>query len=131
MTYSVVRLIARFRNPVAALLLIFSLGIPAISTGAFAAESGDPQSEGLKPILGYISSGWNTLTRSMTDCQTVVDPKLVEASVLYLPADFPAPPALTDMQQRCKVRVQPLPAVITAPGQIDPSRISPGLLYLE
>ena len=27
--------------------------------------------------------------------------------------------------------MQPLPAVITAPGQIDPSKIAPGLLYLE
>ena len=67
----------------------------------------------------------------MTDCQTVVDPKLTEASVLYLPADFPASPAVQDLQKRCKVQVRPLPAVITAPGQIDPSKIAPGLLYLE
>jgi len=131
MTYSAIRSMPRWQNLAASLLLFFSLGLPAVSTTAFAAEAGDESSQSLKPILDYISSGWNTLTRSMTDCQTVVDPKLVEASVLYLPADFPAPPALRDMQQRCKVQVQPLPAVITAPGQIDPSKIPPGLLYLE
>ena len=131
MTYSAISSMPRWQNLAASLLLFFSLGLPAVSTTAFAAEAGDAPSQSLKPILDYISSGWNTLTRSMTDCQTVVDPKLVEASVLYLPADFPAPPALRDMQQRCKVQVQPLPAVITAPGQIDPSKISPGLLYLE
>jgi alpha,alpha-trehalase len=67
----------------------------------------------------------------MTDCQTVVDPKLTEASVLYLPADFPPPPAVQELQKRCKVHVEALPAVVTTPGQIDPSRIAPGLLYLE
>ena len=67
----------------------------------------------------------------MTDCQTVVDPKLTEASVLYLPADFPAPAAVQELQKRCNVHVEPLPAVVKTPGQIDPSKISPGLLYLE
>jgi alpha,alpha-trehalase len=65
------------------------------------------------------------------DCQTVVDPKLVEASVLYLPADFSAPQTVQDLQKRCKVQVRSLPAVITAPGQVDPGKIVPGLLYLE
>src|SRR5947209_15539634 len=44
--------------------------------------------QGLAPIVSYIKSGWDTLTRGMTDCGTVVDPKLAEASVLYLPAHF-------------------------------------------
>jgi alpha,alpha-trehalase len=99
-------------------------------TYAAKAEKAPPE-PGLAPILSYISSGWDTLTRSMTDCQTVVDPKLTEASVLYLPADFPLPPAVQELQKRCKVHVEALPAVVTTPGQIDPSRIAPGLLYLE
>ncbi len=86
---------------------------------------------GLDPILKYISSGWDTLTRSMTDCQTVVDPKLTESSVLYLPAKYPIPGAVQEMQKRCNIRVEPLPMVVTAPGEIDPSKIPPGLLYLE
>ena len=48
-----------------------------------------------------------------------------------MPADFPAPTAVQDLQKRCKVQVRPLPAVITAPGQVDPGKIAPGLLYLE
>jgi alpha,alpha-trehalase len=102
------------------------------SISACVAETkSSPLQPGLDPILNYISSGWDTLTRSMTDCQTVVDPKLTEASVLYLPADFPAPPLLKELQKRCNVYIQPLPTVVTAPGQIDPSTIAPGLLYLE
>jgi alpha,alpha-trehalase len=86
---------------------------------------------GPAPILTYISSAWDSLTRSMTDCQTVVDPKLIGTSVLYLPADFPTPPAVRELQKRCKVQVLALPEVITAPGQVDPSKLAPGLLYLE
>ncbi len=113
-------------------LSLFTLWLPLASTAAWAAETktSTPES-GLNPILNYISTGWDTLTRSMTDCQTVVDPKLTEASVLYLPADFPAPAAVQELQKRCNVRVEPLPAVVKTPGQIDPSKISPGLLYLE
>lgn len=114
------------------IVAFFGLWLPLANTWALAAEPRTSAPEpGLAPILTYISSGWDTLTRSMTECHTVVDPKLTESSVLYLPADLPAPPAVQDLQKRCKVRVEPLPAVITAPGQIDPSKIAPGLLYLE
>jgi len=112
------------------IVVIALLAVASVRTYAAEASKAAPEA-GLAPILTYISSGWDTLTRSMTDCQTVVDPKLTEASVLYLPADFPASPAVQDLQKRCKVQVRPLPAVITAPGQIDPSKIAPGLLYLE
>lgn len=113
-------------------LTIFAFWLPLASTGSYAAEAERSTPEtGLTPILNYISSGWDTLTRSMTDCQTVVDPKLTEGSVLYLPADFPASPAVQELQKRCKVHVEALPAVVKTPGQIDPSKIAPGLLYLE
>jgi alpha,alpha-trehalase len=102
------------------------------STWSHAAEHKNSVTEpGLASILSYISSGWDTLTRSMTDCQTIVDPKLTEASVLYLPADFAVPSTVQELQKQCKVHVEALPAVVTTPGQIDPSRIPPGLLYLE
>jgi alpha,alpha-trehalase len=113
-------------------LVVFGLLLSLASARAQASEPGKSAPDpGLTPILNYISSGWDTLTRSMTDCQTVVDPKLTEISVLYLPADFSAPPAVQELHKRCKVQVQPLPAVITAPGQVDPAKIAPGLLYLE
>src|SRR6202049_3138116 len=111
---------------------LFSLWFALASVRAYAAEPNNSAPEkGLAPILTYISSGWDTLTRSMMDCQTVIDPKLTEASVLYLPAEFPAPTSVQDLQKRCKIQVRPLPAVITAPGQVDPGKIAPGLLYLE
>ena len=111
---------------------LFSLWFALASVRAYAAEPNNSAPEkGLAPILTYISSGWDTLTRSMMDCQTVIDPKLTEASVLYLPADYPAPTSVQDLQKRCKIQVRPLPAVITAPGQVDPGKIAPGLLYLE
>jgi alpha,alpha-trehalase len=113
-------------------LLFLCIALSLASTRLYADEQKNSAPEaGLAPLLKYISTGWDTLTRSMTDCQTVVDPKLTEASVLYLPADFAAPPTVQELQKRCKVHVEPLPAVITTPGQIDPSKIAPGLLYLE
>jgi alpha,alpha-trehalase len=87
--------------------------------------------QGLEPILHYISTGWDRLTRSMTDCNTVVDPKLNESSVLYLPAQFPVPEAIRDLPKRCNVEVRELPIAITGPGQVTPNINPPGLLYVE
>ena len=95
------------------------------------AQSRTAQEQGLKQIRSYIAAGWDTLTRSMTDCNTVVDPKLAAASVLYVPADFVPPAAVQEMQARCKVQVQHLPKVIHGLGEIDTSNFDPpGLLYL-
>jgi alpha,alpha-trehalase len=90
--------------------------------------SGD--SAGLTPILAYIDGAWETLSRSMSSCDTVVDPKLVEGSVLYLPAGFPKPDSVHNLQQRCRVQVSELPAAITGPGQVSTNITPPGLLYL-
>ena len=89
------------------------------------------QPSALSPILGYIASGWDTLTRSMNDCHTIVDPKLNETSILYLPAHFPAPASVQEAQKRCKIRVEELPVAITGPGQVTNTIGPPGLLYLE
>jgi alpha,alpha-trehalase len=87
---------------------------------------------GLEPIRSYISTGWNTLTRSLSECKTIVDPKITSTSVLYVPADFEIPDAVHDLQQKCHVQVQHLPSVIHSLGQIDPAKVEPdGLLYLE
>src|SRR5215472_3370359 len=84
----------------------------------------------VQPILKYIATGWETLTRSMTDCNTVVDPKLAEDSILYLPAGFSTPDSVREMQERCHIKVEHLPAVITGPGQVSTNITPPGLLYL-
>jgi alpha,alpha-trehalase len=97
-----------------------------------AAPPRDSQGQGLQPILNYISSAWDTLTRSMTDCDSVVDPKITTASVLYLPAGFAEPAAVQKLAANCNVRVEHLPSVIHHLGEIDTSTIQPpGLLYLE
>ena len=87
---------------------------------------------GLGPIRAYISTGWDTLTRSMNECGTVVDTKLAATSVMYLPADFPEPAALQALQRQCKFEVKHLPAVIRHSGDVDANGLNPpGLLYLE
>src|SRR5215470_14119096 len=111
-------------------LVLFSIGLPASVFAGDEAESA--KTKGLEPILSYISRSWDTLTRSMEDCTTVVDPKLAEHSVLYLPADVPVSPQVEEMQRRCHVQVKALPEKITRPGQLDTSKLEPpGLLYLE
>lgn len=77
----------------------------------------------------YIDQAWDTLTRSMDDCASLADPKLDGTPVLYLPAGVPQPDALTRAVQRCRVDVRTLPA-ITRLGELDASRLPPGLLYL-
>ena len=83
-------------------------------------------------ILAYISAGWDTLTRSLDRCETVADPKVTSPSILYIPADYPMPDAAEHLHDECNVRVERLPKVIHALGEIDPSAANPpGLLYLE
>jgi len=114
------------------LLLLLCIVLPAT---VFADESGKSEpadTKGLEPILGYISKTWDTLTRSMQDCATVVDPKLAQNSVLYLPAELPVPADVTELQGRCHIQVKMLPEKITRPGQVDTSKLDPpGLLYLQ
>src|SRR6202040_907505 len=91
-----------------------------------------PADSSLDQIRAYISTGWDSLTRSLTDCATVVDTKLSSASVLYLPADFAVPASVEQLQKQCNVQVQHLPAVIHHIGEMDPGKIDPaGLLYME
>jgi alpha,alpha-trehalase len=91
-----------------------------------------PAANSLEQIRAYISTGWDSLTRSLTDCATVADTKLTSASVLYIPADFAVPASVEQLQKQCNVQVQHLPAVIHHIGEMDPGKIDPaGLLYME
>ncbi len=86
---------------------------------------------GLDDILQYIASGWETLTRSMNECKSVVDPKAAGPSILYLPAGFAKPVTVAQMQRNCRVEARPLPVRITHLGQAKVEQIKPsGLLYL-
>jgi alpha,alpha-trehalase len=111
-----------------ALFFLFAICAIAPAQGQSAAV-GD--AKGLKPILDYISSGWDTLTRSMTDCKSIVDPKISAQSVVYLPKEMPEPPSLQTLSKNCNVRVEHLPMEINRLGEISTSNIDPpGLLYL-
>ena len=113
-------------------LLLLTLCI-LLPLSVFAEEEAAPRSKdtGLDPIREYIAKTWDALTRSMQDCTTVVDPKLAEHSVLYLPTDMRVPVEVEEMQRRCHVQVKALPEKITRPGQVDTSKLEPpGLLYL-
>jgi alpha,alpha-trehalase len=89
------------------------------------------QEKGLQPIREYIAKGWNSLTRSMSDCKSVVDTKLATASVLYLPANLELPSAVQQLQKQCNVQIRRLPGVIHHLGEVDTEKIDPpGLLYL-
>src|SRR6266852_2618342 len=106
---------------------LFCFVLPA-SVFAGEDETETAKTKGLEPILTYISKSWDTLTRSMEDCTTVVDPKLAEHSVLYLPADVPVSAQVEDMQRRCHVQVKALPEKITRPGQLDTSKLAKGMI---
>jgi alpha,alpha-trehalase len=86
----------------------------------------------LSKILAYIHASWDSLTRSTNACDAVSDSKLPSPSILYLPADFPKPETLDDMEHACKVTITHLPQVIHQLGDPVVSSVQPpGLLYLE
>ncbi|HXT27089.1 MAG TPA: trehalase family glycosidase [Candidatus Eisenbacteria bacterium] len=115
------------------ILLFLCILLPAAVLAESDDASSHPSTEpGLEPILGYIAKSWDTLTRSMEECTTVVDPKLAENSVLYLPAEMTVPAQVAEMQKLCHIQVKSLPEKITQPGQINTAKLDPqGLLYLE
>ena len=123
------------RRPLACVLCGFILIVVICAVAdarALAAPASVPADAGLTPILDYISSAWDTLTRSMTDCSSVADPKIKVAPVLYLPAGMAEPAAVQKLAADCNVRVEHLPVEIHRLGEIDTSKIQPhGLLYLE
>jgi alpha,alpha-trehalase len=124
----VLNLMQKLKKISVCLLCVFLLN--AIPSAA--ATDSKPTEHALDQIRAYISTGWDSLTRSLTDCATVVDTKLSSASVLYLPADFAVPASVEQLQKQCNVQVQHLPAAIHHIGEMDPGKIDPaGLLYME
>jgi alpha,alpha-trehalase len=123
-----------FLSPSALIIAaIFSVIIVATFSVAASAQSSPQISPAsLKDILGYIHTGWDSLTRSTNSCAALADSKLSAAPVLYLPAGFQEPKELAQLRRDCNVRIARLPHVIhklgtTAAGSIQP----PGLLYLK
>jgi alpha,alpha-trehalase len=118
---------ARLRSIARRGILLFLIGA---ATAAPAQSAPGIDGKGLKPILNYISTAWDTLTRSMTDCKSIVDPKITARSVLYLPKELPVPPSVRALASQCNVRLEHLPMEIDRLGEITSNIDPPGLLYL-
>ncbi len=82
-------------------------------------------------ILSYIDQGWSSLSRSMSDCKSLSDPKVATTPILYLPADMPIPATVAEAQKQCKIEVRNLPRRIQRMGDVRVAEIpDEGLLYL-
>ena len=124
-------MLAAMKNGRLSLPRIFLLILLAYPLGAAAQSQQEPVAC-LASIRQYIAAGWDNLTRSMTDCASVVDPKMKVHPVIYLPAGFAAPPAVEKLHTACNVDIEHLPKPIHQLGEIDANAIQPhGLLYLE
>jgi len=100
----------------------------ALSGGASAQAQ---QANNISDLLAYIDQSWDALTRSPVDCKTVMDVRVPEHSLLYLPVDYPEPASVKELQAKCKIAVEPLPQRITSLGSLNMDN-SPrqGVLYL-
>jgi alpha,alpha-trehalase len=102
----------------------------AVFAASFA-QAPTPVSPDPQATLRYIHAAWDSLTRSVTDCQSVVDIKVASVSILYLPAGMTTPPDIAALQQKCAIKILPLPRRIDKLGDVRPEELStPGLLYL-
>src|ERR1700756_3807440 len=104
-----------------------------VATGLGRAQSvAAPEAPAKAPAIDtYISNAWSTLSRSMTDCHSVVDPKVKTAALLYLPKKLPMPADVLALQSKCNVKVERLPVQVQHFGEIKLTEIhAPGLLYL-
>ena len=109
-------------------LLVFAAAAIHIASAQEASPGASPNSEA---TLSYIHSAWDTLTRSMTDCHSLVDIKVTANPILYMPSDTAAPPAVSELEQKCHVTVKTLPRRIEKLGDVRPDELSSaGLLYL-
>src|ERR1017187_7757098 len=73
--------------------------------------------------LTYIHSAWDTLTRSMTDCHSLVDIKVTANPVLYMPAETPAPQEVMALKEKCHVQVVALPRRIEKLADVRPEEL--------
>jgi alpha,alpha-trehalase len=101
------------------------------NSSAYALNQHSSQNGSLGPALDYIASTWVALTRSFASCEGIVDIKVGEHPVLYLPADLPITAELTKHTEQCGYSIKHLPFVLTKLGQVKAQEIQPpGLLYL-
>jgi alpha,alpha-trehalase len=113
------------------LLRLISLAVLVAGLAVCSAQTPDVHVPDSADTLRYIHAAWETLTRSTTDCASLADTKVGAASVLYLPAELPAPPQVITAEQKCHIRVMTLPRRIEKLGDVMPQSLpAQGLLYL-
>jgi alpha,alpha-trehalase len=109
-------------------LFVFAVAAIHVSGAQETAQVAAPSSEA---TLHYIHDAWDTLTRSMTDCHSLVDIKVTANPILYLPAGMQVPPEVQALTEKCHVKVQTLPRKIDKLGDVMPDELPvAGLLYL-
>jgi alpha,alpha-trehalase len=116
------------------LVSLFFLAVAAIAGSNSQSPGGDagtnPQPDP-QATLRYIHGAWDTLTRSTTDCHSLVDIKVTSNPVLYLPAEIALPPEVQTAVEKCHVTVARLPRRIEKLADVQPSELPvSGLLYL-
>ena len=118
---------------------LVSSAIAGVHTLAQEAASTTPTTASAAPdaaaTLGYIHKSWDELSRSMTDCHSLVDVKVTSNPVLYVPTEMAAPDAVKGLTASCGVKVVALPKQIGKLGDLMPEELvqkgmAPGLLYL-
>jgi alpha,alpha-trehalase len=115
------------------LLRLLALALAACQIAT--AQSDQPAAQAAAPdaaaTLAYVHGAWDTLTRSMTDCHSLVDIKVASHPILYLPAEMTPPVEVKAVEAKCQVEVQLLPARIEKIGDLRPQSLAAqGLLYL-
>src|SRR3954453_15033399 len=96
----------------------YLITIAIVFANAARSETSRPDSSENAKILAYIDASWKTLSRSMTECKSLIDPKVTTPPILYLPAGMSVPPAVASVQKQCKIEVRNLPRKITHIGEI-------------
>src|SRR6516162_7309556 len=100
---------SRRQNP-GVRMKLFRLLLPAIAaigiSNSWAQETPPPAAATAgtpdpAATLAYIHDAWSTLTRSMTDCHSLVDIKVTAHPILYMPADVAAPPDVAALKEKC------------------------------
>jgi alpha,alpha-trehalase len=106
--------------------LLFFLLLAIVASANSVAQPAGPEA-----TRSYIHGAWETLTRSMTDCHSLVDIKVTAEPLLYVPAEIAAPAELAAVEQSCHVKVVALPKRIEKLGDLRPEELTAeGLLYL-
>jgi len=101
------------------------------SISAPAQQATGPNPADKAKILTYIHANWETLSRSMTSCKSVIDPKVTTPPILYLPRGMATPADVLAMQKECRVEVRNLPHAIDHMGDVTVADVpEEGLLYL-